>query len=606
LKVFIMFSLIIFNAKNTVRALRNVHFKSNHQVTLARSFTKKIQGKKFQNNISNFKILPKHSLKHSAAENGTEYSCDDMVPVTLENEIKTSFMQYAISTILSRALPDVRDGLKPVHRRILYAMHGLGLHPDSGYRKCARVVGEVLGKYHPHGDVAVYDALVRMTQDFVMGAPLISGHGNFGSVDADPPAAMRYTESKLTPLARDILLLDVAMDTVDYTPNFDGNENEPVVLPARLPLLLLNGATGIAVGMATNIPPHNLGEVARATVSIISDPNLSDSELIKIIPAPDFPSGGIIIGLSGSRDMYTTSNGAVRIRAKTHIETISQKNKLDKNAIIVTELPYMVNKAQLLEKIANLVNEKKLDGISDLRDESDRDGIRMVIELKRDAIPQVVQNNLYKKTQLQNSFSGNILAVGDNGLQPQRYTLREIINEFIVFRFKTLRRRTAYELSKVESRDHIVLGILMALNKVDEVIEVIKNSKDNMSAKLKLTGNFFGLSDVQADAILSLRLGRLTQAEKGKLNKEHEILSQEISKLKDIMGDDEKVKSLMIEEIKEIESKHSIPRRTEIRPEEDILSEEDLLANENSIIIITKSGYIKRMPLEVFQVFAIS
>ncbi|KAG5188528.1 DNA topoisomerase IV, ATP/GTP binding site [Tribonema minus] len=510
-------------------------------------------------------------------------------------------MQYAMSTILGRALPDVRDGLKPVHRRILYAMHGLGLQPESGYRKCARVVGEVLGKFHPHGDVAVYDALVRMAQDFVMAAPLIAGHGNFGSIDADPPAAMRYTESKLAPVARDALLADVAMDTVDFVPNFDGNEQEPVVLPARLPILLLNGATGIAVGMATNIPPHNLGELTDACVALIKDPELPEADLFKIVPAPDFPSGGTIMGLAGARKMYTTSNGSVTLRATTHIESIAQRTRPPRNAVIVTEMPYMVNKAALLEKIAALVNEKKLDGIADLRDESDRDGIRVVIELKRDAVPQVVQNNLYKKTQLQTSFSGNMLAIGADGLQPQRFTLRALLDSFLAFRFKTVRRRTAYELAKVQARDHIVEGMLIALARVEEVIELVRGSKDNATARQHLTNKDFGLSTEQADAVLALRLGRLTKAEEIKLKKEHTDLTKEIKRLLGLMQDDESVRQVMVKELLELKAKHAVPRRSIIKKDEGELNDEDLLANDNSIIVITRSGYIKRMPLEEFQ-----
>jgi DNA gyrase subunit A len=392
----------------------------------------------------------------------------------LTEELKNSFMSYAMSTILSRALPDIRDGMKPVHRRVLYAMQVLNLTPDSGYRKCARVVGEVLGKFHPHGDLSVYDALVRMAQDFVMMHPLVSGHGNFGSIDNDPAAAMRYTEAKLSNIAYDSLLADIKDDTVDFIDNFDGNEIEPVVLPARLPWLLLNGASGIAVGMATNIPPHNLREIADAIVALVKDPTLSDEDLFKIVPAPDFPTGGKIIGTKGAHEMYRTGHGSVVMRADTHSEVITSSSKSgssrSRDAIVITKLPYMTNKASLLEKIADLVNDKKLDGISDLRDESDRDGIRVVIELKRDAVPALVQNNLFKKTALQTSFSGNMLALVDEGRQPMRVTLRSALMDFIGFRFKTIRRRSQFQLGKLKVREHIVQGLMVALARMDEVL----------------------------------------------------------------------------------------------------------------------------------------
>jgi DNA gyrase subunit A len=507
----------------------------------------------------------------SASAGGTAVLDGDMadkgvMPVELTSELGSSFMQYAMSIILGRALPDARDGLKPVHRRILYAMHGLGLQPDSSYRKCARVVGEVLGKYHPHGDVAVYDALVRMSQDFVMGTPLVSGHGNFGSIDNDPPAAMRYTEAKLAPMARDGLLLDIALDTVDFVPNFDGNEEEPVVLPARVPMLLLNGATGIAVGMATNVPPHNLGELIAATARLIKDPQTSDNELFRLVPAPDFPTGGSIMGLAGARKMYTTSNGGITIRATTRIEAMGKGGQ--RSAIIVTEMPYMVNKAGLLEKIAAMVNDKKLEGISDLRDESDRDGIRVVIELKRDAVPQVVLNNLYQKTQLQTQFSANLLALGGGGTQPQRFTLRGALQAFIDFRFETLRRRTSFELSKVTARDHIVQGMLLALSKIDSVIEVVRGAKSSAEAREALMGDAYGLSHEQAEAILGLRLGRLTAMEEEKLKREHEDLTAEIARLGKLMQDDGATNELMISELEEIKRKHAVPRRTILKPDE--------------------------------------
>ncbi|CAM9596691.1 unnamed protein product [Chrysoparadoxa australica] len=526
---------------------------------------------------------------------------DGILPIELEAELRSSFMQYAMSVILGRALPDARDGLKPVHRRILYAMHGLNLSPEGGYRKCARVVGEVLGKYHPHGDVAVYDALVRMAQDFVMGAPLVAGHGNFGSVDNDPAAAMRYTESKLSHIARDALLSDINLDTVDFQPNFDGNEEEPLVLPARLPMVLLNGASGIAVGMATNIPPHNLGELVSATIALIRDPELPDDTLLKLVPAPDFPTGGRIMGLSGSRKLYTTSNGGISVRATTHIESISARGRAVRNAIVVTQIPYMVNKSMLLEKIANLVNDKKLDGVADLRDESDREGVRVVIELKRDAVPQVVENNLFKKTPLQNTFSGNMLALGKDGTQPQRFTLRGALNAFIEFRFRTVRRRCMYELSKVKAREHLVEGLIIALEKVDEVIAVVRSCSDNAAAKAALTGDAFNLSQEQAEAILGLRLGRLTSMEEGKLRSELEDLKANVERLNGLMEHDDRINDTIVQELEEIKQKHAVPRRTLIQTDDGELSDMDLVENERSLIVVTSAGYIKRMPLEEFQ-----
>lgn len=525
--------------------------------------------------------------------------------IELNDELKSSFMSYAMSTILGRALPDARDGLKPVHRRVLYAMHGLGLLPGSGYRKCARVVGEVLGKYHPHGDMSVYDALVRMAQDFVMLHPLVQGHGNFGSVDNDPAAAMRYTEAKLASLAYDSLLLDIKEDTVDFVENFDGNEVEPVVLPARIPLLLLNGASGIAVGMATNIPPHNLRELCDAIVSIVDDPDTSQDELLKIVPGPDFPTGGKIMGTTGSENLFRTGQGSIIMRAETHIENIQYSSrsgaKSSRNAIIVTQLPYMTNKAGLLEKIAELVNDKKIDGISDLRDESDRDGIRVVIEMKRDAIPAVVQNNLFKKTALQTTFSGNMLALIDDGKQPSRLNLKQALEIFIEHRFKTLRRRTAYQLQKLKSRDHLVVGMIKALQQIDELIDLLRNSKDTGSAKTVLMSDKYQFSNEQADSILALRLSRLTAMEKEKLKAEHEELTADITTAESIMHDDSRVYSILKSETKEIRDKHGVDRRSIITAEEGSLSDEDLLANDRSVIIITRSGYIKRIPVDEFE-----
>ena len=530
---------------------------------------------------------------------------DGVIEMELNDELKASFLSYAMSTILGRALPDARDGLKPVHRRVLYAMHGLNLLPSNTYRKCARVVGEVLGKYHPHGDMSVYDALVRMAQNFVMLHPLVAGHGNFGSIDNDPAAAMRYTEAKLSSLAYDALLLDIKENTVDFVDNFDGNEVEPVVLPARVPLLLLNGASGIAVGMATNIPPHNLGELSDAVIAIISNPELTEEELLKIVPGPDFPTAGKIMGNKGAQSLYTTGRGSVVMRATSHIENISTRTKggatKSRNAIIITELPYMTNKSGLLEKLADLVNDKKIDGIADLRDESDRDGIRVVVELKRDAVPAVVQNNLFKKTALQTTFSGNMLALVDNGRQPQRITLRKGLDIFIAHRFDTIRRRTSYQLENLKSRDHLVEGMILALGRIDDLIDLLRKSSDSAAAKKVLMSEEYALSTEQADSILGLRLSRLTAMEENKLKNEHQELITQIAELDGVMQDSKKVYSILVEETLEIKKKHGSPRKTEILGEEGQLNDEDLLANDRSVIIITHSGYIKRIPIEEFE-----
>lgn len=522
--------------------------------------------------------------------------------IELNDELRDSFMSYAMSTILGRALPDARDGLKPVHRRVLYAMHCLNLTPESGYRKCARVVGEVLGKFHPHGDMSVYDALVRMAQDFVMLHPLVAGHGNFGSVDNDPAAAMRYTEAKLSKLAYDTLLSDIKEDTVDFVANFDGNEEEPLVLPARIPMLLLNGGSGIAVGMATSIPPHNLGELADAVVAIIDNPNLSQDQLLKIVPAPDFPTGGKIMGLAGAKSLYETGHGSILMRANCHMEVITSGTRT-RNAIIVTELPYMTNKASLLEKIADMVNDKKLDGIADLRDESDRDGIRLVIELKRDAIPALVQNNLYKKTALQVTFSGNMLALVDSGKQPQRLTLRQALDIFISYRFQTLRRRTKYQLKKITARNHIVEGMILAMKRMDDIISLLRKTKESTeNIKARLTqSKEFGLSSEQADAILNMQLRRLTALEEDKLKEENEDLQRQIKLLTGVMQDDKKVFEIMRQETLELKAKHAQPRRSILWDEEGAISEEDLVANDRSVIVITRSGYIKRLSIEEFE-----
>jgi DNA gyrase subunit A len=506
-----------------------------------------------------------------------------------------SYLEYAMSVIVGRALPDARDGLKPVHRRILYAMYELGLTPDRPFRKCARVVGEVLGKYHPHGDTAVYDALVRMAQDFSMRDPLINGHGNFGSVDNDPPAAMRYTECRLQTLSTNAMLRDMEAETVDFIDNFDGSQQEPVVLPARIPQILVNGSSGIAVGMATNIPPHNLGEIIDGLVALIHNPELTDLDLMKIIPGPDFPTGAEILGVSGIKDAFTTGRGSVKMRGVAGIETI--RGRTEKEAIIITELPYQTNKAALIEKIAELVNDKKIEGISDIRDESDRTGMRIVVELRRDAYPRVVLNNLYKQTALQSNFGANMLAIV-NG-EPQLLTLKQFLQVFLEFRVETITRRTRYELRKAEERDHILQGLLVALQDIDQVIRIIRSASDTANAKTQLM-EILSLSESQADAILQMQLRRLTALEAEKIEAEHQDLMTKIIDLQDILARKERIEEIIEEEVTQIKTIHATPRRTQIVFGEEDLQDTDLIANEQAIILLTEQGYIKRMPVDTF------
>jgi len=484
-------------------------------------------------------------------------------------------------------------------------MAGLRLFPNSSHRKCARVVGEVLGKYHPHGDVAVYDALVRMAQDFATGTPLIDGHGNFGSIDNDPPAAMRYTECRLTSVAHQALLQDLDTDTVDYTPNFDGNEVEPMVLPAKLPFLLLNGVSGIAVGMATNVPPHNLGELMDACIALLEAhdgirPTLTDTDLNAIVPAPDFPTGAYILGTTASHTLHNTGHGGIILRAKTHIEQISKS----RTAIVVTELPYQVNKAALLERLATMVNEKKMDGIADLRDESDREGIRVVIDLKRDALPAVVLNNLFKKTSLQTTFSGNFLALV--GSKPERFTLRSALQEFLNFRFTTVRRRAAHQMKKESTRSHIVEGLLKALRDIDTVIDTIRSAPDLTTAREALLRNntnmSLALTKDQAESVLKLPLGSLTRLNKEKLEEEQKSLKTSMKYLQRLLKEDSVVRKAMIKEFQELKDKFAIPRRTTIESEETgELNDLDLIENTRSVVIVNKGAYIKRMPLSAFE-----
>ncbi|MEY2856178.1 MAG: hypothetical protein RLZZ74_487 [Cyanobacteriota bacterium] len=525
-------------------------------------------------------------------------SQERIIPTDLSNEMSRSYLEYAMSVIVGRALPDARDGLKPVHRRILYAMYELGLTPDRPFRKCARVVGEVLGKYHPHGDTAVYDALVRMAQDFSMRNPLINGHGNFGSIDNDPPAAMRYTECRLQALATDSLLRDIEAETVDFADNFDGSQQEPVVLPARIPQLLLNGSSGIAVGMATNIPPHNLGEVIEGAIALIYNPEITDLDLMQYIQGPDFPTGGQIIGRSGIREAYTTGRGSITMRGVAEIETLQQRGRADKEAIIITQLPYQTNKAALIEKIADLVNDKKIDGISDIRDESDRTGMRVVIELKRDAYPRVVLNNLYKQTAVQSNFGANMLALVNN--DPQLLTIRRFLEVFLEFRVEAITRRTRYQLRKAQERDHLLQGLLIALENIDAIIRLIRGAADTATAKIELEEGF-GLSQTQADAILQMQLRRLTALEAEKIQAEHEDLQTQIADLNDILARKERIEEIIESELTTIKNLHATPRRTEIVQGEGDLLDKDLIANEQSVILLTEQGYIKRMPVSTFE-----
>ena len=526
-------------------------------------------------------------------------SQERIIPTDLSNEMSRSYLEYAMSVIVGRALPDARDGLKPVHRRILYAMYELGLTPERPFRKCARVVGEVLGKYHPHGDTAVYDALVRMAQDFSMRNPLINGHGNFGSIDNDPPAAMRYTECRLQALATNALLRDIEAETVDFADNFDGSQQEPTVLPARVPQLLLNGSSGIAVGMATNIPPHNLGELIDGAIALIENPEISDLELMKYIPGPDFPTGGQILGRAGIREAYTTGRGSITMRGVADIETIHPRGRpTEREAIIVTQLPYQTNKAALIEKIADLVNDKRIEGISDIRDESDRNGMRIVIEMKRDAYPRVVLNNLYKQTPIQSNFGANMLALV--GGEPRLLNIKRFLEVFIDFRVETITRRTQYQLRKAEERDHLLQGLLLALGGIDEVIALIRHAADTATAKTELMDSL-GLSTVQADAILQMQLRRLTALEAEKIEAEHQDLQRQILDFRDILANRERINAIIVEEITEIRNLHATPRRTEIVQGEGELLDIDLIANEQAVILLTEQGYVKRMPVSTFE-----
>jgi DNA gyrase subunit A len=517
-------------------------------------------------------------------------------PRALEDEMRTAYLDYAMSVIVGRALPDVRDGLKPVHRRVLFSMSENGLGPTRPYVKCARIVGDVMGLYHPHGDSAIYDTLVRLAQDFSMRHQLVDGQGNFGSVDDDPAAAMRYTEARLTRLAME-MLRDIDMDTVDFVPNYDGSKQEPVVLPARFPNLLVNGGTGIAVGMATNIPPHNLEEVIAATVAFIDDPQIDLDGLMKHMKGPDFPTGGIIMGTAGIRDAFETGRGRVRVRAKAHIEEIHQ----GKEAIIVTELPYAVKKGGdtgLITKIAELVREKKIPEISDLRDETDRRGMRLVIELKRAVNPKVVLNKLYKHTPMQSTFGVNMVALVDG--VPRTLSLREVLGSYIAHQREVVVRRAKYELAAKEARAHVLEGLLIALDNLDAVIEVIRRSPNREAAREELVTTF-SLSQIQASAILDLRLSQLTALESDAIKQEHADVMERITELRTLLGDEANVLALIKEEMLDISDRFKDERRTQIAPSEDELDIEDLIADQQMVITITKSGYIKRVPLATYR-----
>ncbi len=539
--------------------------------------------------------------------------------VSIEEEMRNSYLDYAMSVIVSRAIPDLRDGLKPVHRRILFAMHETGNTHDKAYRKSARPVGDTMGKYHPHGDSAIYDALVRMAQPFSMSLPLLDGQGNFGSMDGDNPAAMRYTEVRMDKPAA-ALLADIEKETVDFQDNYDGKDREPSVLPARFPNMLVNGAGGIAVGMATNIPPHNLGEVVDATLALIEDPDLSTERLMEFIPAPDFPTGGVILGRSGARKAYLEGRGSVIIRAKTRVEEIRK----DRYAIVLDEIPYQVNKASMIEKIADLVREKKIEGISGVQDESDRVGVRVVVELKRDATPEVVLNQLFRFTPMQTSFGCNMLAL--NGGRPEQLTLRDFLSYFIAFREEVVARRTAYELRKARERSHVLCGLAVAVSNVDEVVATIRSSADAAEAREKLMerrwpaeeiapfirliddpthtmndDGTYNLSETQARAILELRLQRLTQLGVKEVTDELEELAAKIKDYLDILGSRERIMAIISDELREVKDQFAVPRRTEIVDWSGDMEDEDLIEREDMVVTVTESGYIKRTALAEFR-----
>ena len=534
----------------------------------------------------NFEMLGTNELP-------TDIEGGKILPINLVGEMKRSFISYAMAVIISRALPDVRDGLKPVHRRILYSMDELGMQPDKPFRKCARLVGDVLGKYHPHGDSSVYDATVRLAQPFSTRYPLVEGHGNFGSVDGDPPAAMRYTECRMAKLTLE-MLADIDKNTVDFYPNFDETLQQPAVLPSRYPNLLVNGSNGIAVGMATNIPPHNLGETINAVVAMIDNPDITNDELMNYIPGPDFPTGGVIMGDAGIRHAYFTGRGRIVVRAKHEIEMM----KNDRSRIVVTEIPYMVNKARLVEKIAELVHEKKVDGIADLRDESSRAGMRIVIELKKDVNANVVLNRLYKHTQLQDTFGVIMLALVDG--EPKVLNLREILYYYLEHQKDVVTRRTRYDLEKAEERLHIIEGLLKALDNIDEVIAIIKASPNVGIARVNLMERF-GFSEKQAQAILDMRLQRLTGLEREKLQNEEQELRAKVEYYKRILSDEALLLSIIKNEILDIKARFADARRTEISQVIEDIDMDDIIQEEDMAVTMTRLGYIKRISEDTYR-----
>jgi DNA gyrase subunit A len=516
-----------------------------------------------------------------------------VIPIKITDEMRTSYINYAMSVIVERALPDVRDGLKPVQRRILYGMYELGTRHDRPHKKSARIVGEVMGKYHPHGDSAIYDAMVRMAQPFSYRAMLVDGHGNFGSVDGDPPAAMRYTEARLSKIAME-MLRDIDKDTVDFMPNFDETLEQPTVLPSRFPNLLVNGAQGIAVGMATNIPPHNLGEVIDAIVAMIDNPDVTTKDLMRFIKGPDFPTGAVIMGREGIKEAYETGRGRIRVRAKSQIEQMSN----GKSRIVVTEIPYMVNKARLIEKIAELVRDKKVEGITDLRDESDKSGTRVVIELRRDANPQVVLNRLYKHTQLQDTFGVIMLALVDN--EPKVLPLRDMIRFYLDHQRDVVVRRTRFDLRKAEERAHILEGYRIALDNIDEIIAIIRAARNDQTAREQLMSRF-GLTERQAVAILDMQLKRLTGLEREKIEEEYAQLQKTIARLREILGDINLVYEIVKEELLALKEEFGDARRTIISRSDGDFDEEDLIAEEDIVVTVTHRGYIKRLPVDAYR-----
>ena len=516
----------------------------------------------------------------------------DIIDINIEDSVKASYLDYSMSVIIGRALPDAKDGLKPVHRRILFAMHDLNLTSKSAYKKSARIVGDVIGKYHPHGDISVYDALVRMAQNFSMRAPLVDGQGNFGSVDGDSAAAMRYTEARMTKIAEEVLR-DLDKDTVNFTPNYDDTMKEPSVLPTRVPTLLLNGSEGIAVGMATKIPPHNINELLEAVLYTIDNPNATADELMQFIKGPDFPTGGTIFGRRGIIDAYNTGRGRVRIRAKHHIETRGKKE-----IIVLDELPYQVNKARLIELIANLAKDKQIDGISEVRDESDREGIRVVIELKKDAMSEIVLNNLYKSTPMETTFGIILLAVYNK--EPKVFTLPQLLNVFLSHRKTVIIRRTIFDLEKAKARAHILEGLKIALDNIDEVVKIIRASANDTEAKENLQ-NRFGLSPIQSQAILDMRLGRLTGLQRDKLEAEYQELMILIAELESILKSEEKLNEIIKEELADIQERFASDRKTEIEDSYDEIDIEDLIPNEPMVVTITHNGYVKRVPIKSYE-----